>query len=251
MTSSYSSSNTPGMPVHVGGGVPLDQPLRGATIKDAFVRFWKKYATFSGRASRSEYWWWVLISVIIATVLQILDRLLFDADFDADPANGSGTAFLTGLWSLATLVPGLALIFRRLHDSNRSGWNVLWNLLPLIGQIVLLVFFLSKPKPEGARFDRDAGASGGPGLGGYGAGAVASTGPYGAPVGDSYGSPAAGSYGPPASGSVGAPGGLYGPPASDAPGFGPTGPGAPNSGPAGQAGPSSGTPAPGGSAPPS
>ena len=165
------------------GPVPLSQPLYGASIADAWTRFWKKYATFSGRASRSEYWWWYLIAVIINGVLNSLGRV--------DGAVGDIFNVLGGLWGLATVIPTLALLWRRLHDTNRSG---LWAFAPLIlvvigfillgiaavmmlgggsaaqatglvlmllagavflvSMVILLILTVLPPNPEGARFDR-------------------------------------------------------------------------------------------------
>lgn len=104
-----------------------------------------RYAVFSGRARRSEYWWFVLFSVAVGIVASILDRAL-----GTDTANGTGV--VGGLVSLALLVPGLAVQVRRLHDTGRSGWWVLLNLLVVIGWIVLLVFFVQDSKPGSNRF---------------------------------------------------------------------------------------------------
>lgn len=135
-----------------GGEPPLDQPYYGAPLPVAIRRFFTKYVTFSGRASRSEFWWWALISWLINVVLG-----LFENHHNADGSlTGLSIAFSTiaGLWGLAILIPWLALWFRRLHDANHTGWNLLWWLLPIIGWIILLVFVLQGPRPEGARFDR-------------------------------------------------------------------------------------------------
>ncbi len=88
----------------------------------------KKYAQFSGRARRTEYWMFVLFNLIASVVLAILDGIL-------------GTAGVIGvLYSLAVLVPALAVAVRRLHDTGRSGWWLLIGLFPILGWIVLLVF---------------------------------------------------------------------------------------------------------------
>lgn len=132
----------------------LDAPLYGATLAQALVRFWKKYATFSGRASRSEYWWFTLVSAIVGTATTLVD-VLASGSFAASNANLTGAGdVLSYVWGLATVVPSLALAFRRLHDTNHSGWWLLMLLIPLIGAVVLLVFYLLGPNPAGARFDR-------------------------------------------------------------------------------------------------
>lgn len=132
------------------GDMPLWAPLYGASAPDAVLRFFKKYATFSGRASRSEYWWWALVNNIV-TILLYFIAVLADTNGTADVGPG-----LLAVWLLATIVPGVALTVRRLHDANLSGWLVLLGLIPLVGGIILLVFVLMAPKPEGQRFDRPA-----------------------------------------------------------------------------------------------
>ena len=133
----------------------LDQPLYGASPREAFVRFWTKYATFSGRASRSEFWWWALISFAVDAVISVIGIFLVRGDFAA--WNASMTKpddLLSYAFALATLIPGLALGARRLHDTNRSGWLQLLLLIPLVGLILLIVWWASQPTPAGARYDR-------------------------------------------------------------------------------------------------
>ena len=91
--------------------VPLNKPYYGCSFQEAFLRFWKKYVVFKGRASRSEFWWWMLASFAIQVVLANL----------VDVSNDH-LSFLSSLWSLAILVPSIALSVRRLHDINKSGW---------------------------------------------------------------------------------------------------------------------------------
>lgn len=129
-----------------GGEPPLDQPYYGAPFGAAVRRFWTKYATFSGRASRSEFWWWYLVAFIVNAVLSGLRNV-------HGPV-GVTFGIIDLIWGLAIIVPSLAIAWRRLHDANHSGWNFLWVLLPVIGWIILLVFYLQGPRPEGARFDR-------------------------------------------------------------------------------------------------
>lgn len=214
--------------------VPLNKPYYGCSFQEAFLRFWKKYVVFKGRASRSEFWWWMLASFAIQVVLSTL----------VDVSNDH-LSFLSSLWSLAILVPSIALSVRRLHDINKPGWwlaifygavfagailmivgggAALFGVLRVWGSpsdsgyyataaagslgilfigaiiaaaagIVYIVFMTLPSKPEGARFDDDF---------------VAAV-PYGAPV-------------PPA----GAPNGY----AQAAPGYGD-----PNAAPYGQAAP--------------
>lgn len=93
-----------------------------------FVEVLKKYAVFSGRARRKEYWMFTLFASIISIVLTIVDFALF------------GSQVLSLIFSVAILLPALGVAVRRLHDTSRSGWWILISLIPLIGFIVMLVF---------------------------------------------------------------------------------------------------------------
>jgi uncharacterized membrane protein YhaH (DUF805 family) len=94
---------------------------------------------FTGRALRSEYWYWILGIVIISVVLSIIDISI-------------GTQVLSYLFSLATLLPGLAVGARRLHDTDRSGWWLLLGLIPLVGAIILIVWFATEGTSGPNRF---------------------------------------------------------------------------------------------------
>lgn len=139
---------------------PLDQPYYGAPLGAAIRRFFAKYATFSGRASRSEYWWWVLTGAVVGAVLNALPTLTDGIRIEAD-----GSTTLTGphgvilgliwvVWAVGTFLPTFAVLVRRLHDANRSGFWILIGVFPLVGAIVLFVLTLLGPRPEGVRFDR-------------------------------------------------------------------------------------------------
>ena len=140
---------------------PLWAPYYGAPFKDAVQRVFKKYATFSGRASRSEYWWWALVNLIVSVILQILVSV---GSVPTTDANGYATSVpgplamvgfvVLAIWFLATIVPSLAVLARRLHDVNMSAWLILIALVPFLGGIALLVFALLAPNPQGQRFDR-------------------------------------------------------------------------------------------------
>ena len=125
-----------GWPPAPAGPAPLHLPQYDATIGQAASRFWRKFAVFSGRASRSEYWWWALIAFVVSMVLQVVGSLIFGGGFflvDSSDTSLDLRQLLLPLapsllWSLVTLLPSLALTVRRLHDTNRSGW---WYLLGL------------------------------------------------------------------------------------------------------------------------
>ena len=101
----------------------------------------KKYAVFNGRATRAEYWYFVLFNFIVAVVLAIIDA-------SAGLYIGSVIGLLGAIYALAVLIPNLAVSVRRLHDINRSGWWLLICLVPFVGAIILLVFFLTKSKAD-------------------------------------------------------------------------------------------------------
>jgi uncharacterized membrane protein YhaH (DUF805 family) len=111
-----------------------------------YLEVLKKYAVVSGRARRSEYWYFVLFNLIIFIILTIIDYAI-------------NSAILSTIYSLAVLIPSIAVAVRRLHDTNRTGWWLLIGLIPIIGFIVLLIFMVQDsqkgenqygPNPKGA-----------------------------------------------------------------------------------------------------
>ncbi len=94
-----------------------------------YLEVLKKYAVFNGRARRKEYWYFVLFNIIISIVLAVM-----------------GMDLLQWIYTLAVLIPGIAVTVRRLHDTERSGWWLLIALVP-IAAIVLLVFMVQDSKP--------------------------------------------------------------------------------------------------------
>ena len=97
-------------------------------FQEAIRICFSKYANFNGRATRPEYWWFVLFVVLVSVGLSLVSPML------------------SGIFSLATLIPTIAAATRRLHDTNRSGWWQLICIVPVIGLIVILVFLAQEGK---------------------------------------------------------------------------------------------------------
>lgn len=110
----------------------------GEAIKRAF----NNYCVFTGRASRSEYWWFTLFVAIVGWIIVGFGGIGFTGD-----SPSTGAMIVAYVWELFILLPSLGLIFRRLHDTGRSGWNICWSFLPLIGTIILIVFFCQPSQP--------------------------------------------------------------------------------------------------------
>ena len=104
------------------------------SFTDAVKSVFSQYVGFKGRARRSEYWWFVLFNIIVSVVISLLASL-------------TGWNFLSILYSLAVLLPGLAVAVRRLHDIGKSGWFYLFAFIPLVGAIILRVWFCKDSEP--------------------------------------------------------------------------------------------------------
>jgi uncharacterized membrane protein YhaH (DUF805 family) len=108
---------------------------------DAVTAVFKKYTVFSGRSLRSEFWYWALFTLIISIILSILDSIVFDTKAD------SGTGPFSLIFSLATIIPTIAVTVRRLHDINKSGWWILIS-FTIIG-IIPLIYWYCQPGTAG------------------------------------------------------------------------------------------------------
>ncbi|MEV8254122.1 DUF805 domain-containing protein [Rhodoglobus sp. NPDC076762] len=109
------------------------------TFFESIATVFRKYAEFSGVASRPEYWWFALFSFITTAIAGALDPFA-----GTDMANVGFSMGLSSAWSLALLVPQLAVTVRRLRDTGRHWGNIFWILVPIAGLVVLIVF-LSQP----------------------------------------------------------------------------------------------------------
>ena len=113
----------------------------------------RKYADFNGRARRSEYWLFWLFTTIVSIILTFVGGLVMGGN---DPSNPfAGGNLLSWIWTVAILIPSIAVGVRRLHDTDRSGWWLLLILLPIIGAIVLLIFFVLDGTSGSNKFGSD------------------------------------------------------------------------------------------------
>jgi uncharacterized membrane protein YhaH (DUF805 family) len=103
-----------------------------------YLEVLKKYASFDGRAHRTEFWMFTLVNIIVGMILSILDVSI--------GTSGDFGGLLSGIYGLAVLVPSIAVGARRLHDIGRSGWWLLIALIPLIGSIILIVWWATAGK---------------------------------------------------------------------------------------------------------
>lgn len=99
----------------------------GQAISSGF----SNYVNFSGRACRSEYWYWILFIIIADIVAGIIDYAI-------------GVQVVTSLFGLATILPNLAVAIRRLHDLDRTGWWIFIGLIPLVGWIILIIWYCTR-----------------------------------------------------------------------------------------------------------
>lgn len=104
-----------------------------------YLSVWKKYAVFSGRASRAEYWYFTLVNVLINGIMELVRHFITSA--------AVSLSYLVLIYALAVLVPTLAVSVRRLHDTDRSGWWLFIGLIPLIGALVLIYFYIEDGTP--------------------------------------------------------------------------------------------------------
>ena len=110
-------------------------------IIENYINVFKKCTQFTGRASRSEYWLFFLMNIVVSIIAGVIDGI-------------TGIPILGLLYMLAALLPGLAVTIRRLHDTDRSGWWLLIGLIPLVG-LVLLVFMIMEGTKGPNKFGED------------------------------------------------------------------------------------------------
>ena len=119
----------------------------------AIATVFRKYVDFKGRACRSEYWYFTLFNFIVVFALEIAGGM-FRASASA-PAPNPLIVMILGLYVLATILPGIAVVVRRLHDTDHSGWWYFIVLVPLVGAILLLVWFCTRGTNGPNRYGAD------------------------------------------------------------------------------------------------
>lgn len=111
-----------------------------------YLKAVRNYVGFTGRSRRKEFWMFILFNILFTIVASVLDN----AAGLADPMIGYGP--ITGLYSLAVLLPSIAVAVRRLHDVGKSGWFILIALIPLIGAIWLIVLYARDGEPGANKY---------------------------------------------------------------------------------------------------
>ena len=111
------------------------------------------YVKFDGRASRSAYWWWALFVFIVGIVANVLDGVFGFQQFrEFNGQMYAAGGVISGIATLALLLPNLSVTIRRLHDTDRSGWWWFIVIIPVVGWIIYLYFMIARGTPGPNRF---------------------------------------------------------------------------------------------------
>jgi len=108
-----------------------------------------RYAEFGGRARRKEFWYFVLMNIIIVVGFSFIDGLL------GTYGSNTGLGLLSGIYFIAVLIPAIAVSVRRLHDSSLSGFWILLSFVPMIGTLILVILYVRDSTPEENKFGPD------------------------------------------------------------------------------------------------
>lgn len=117
----------------------------------------RRFAEFSGRSRRKEYWMFYLLNLLIGLFVGLVFLIGYVAGMGQTAMDTylMPVVYLACLYSLVALIPGLAVTIRRLHDTDRSGWNILWGVVPAIGAFILLYFYVTPGMRGANRFGPD------------------------------------------------------------------------------------------------
>lgn len=105
-----------------------------------YIKVLKSYSVFTGRASRKEFWMFNLCTAVVSISLLLIDMTTGIIN-DGNPFG------INTLYGLAVMLPSIAVSVRRLHDTGRSGWSLLWSLIPIVGAVLLLVYWVEDSQP--------------------------------------------------------------------------------------------------------
>lgn len=120
-------------------------------MMEAVKSVYSNYVKFSGRSRRAEFWWFYLFYLIVNIVLSVVDSFLFGTTttYDGGFSSSTDTPILSGIFALGTFLPFLAVSVRRLHDIGKSGWWLFISLVPLVGIILLIVWWAKEGEAGG------------------------------------------------------------------------------------------------------
>lgn len=114
-----------------------------------FFQPYFKYAQFSGRSDRKEFWYFILFYIVAYSILAIVDGMVFGGyvAMTRDSFSASSSGPLQAIFALGSFIPMLAVTFRRLHDINKTAWWIFLGLIPLVGTIILIIWCARKGDP--------------------------------------------------------------------------------------------------------
>lgn len=119
------------------------------SFKVAIMNGFKKAFDFSSRATRTEYWWWQLFQVLATIICLFLGGFIStNAYYFTNSENVLWEIMPYLIWNTICIIPNISLLFRRLHDGDSSAWNLLWLVLPFIGNIIIFILTLIKSAPD-------------------------------------------------------------------------------------------------------
>jgi uncharacterized membrane protein YhaH (DUF805 family) len=130
------------------------------SFMEAVRSVYRNFFNFQGRAPRSEYWWFFLFNILVAIVIGIVEAALGLGQGSMSSGPGEVSMQFAGgplsiIWALVNIIPGIAVGIRRLHDTDRSGWWTFIALIPLVGVILLIVWYATKGTAGSNRFGDD------------------------------------------------------------------------------------------------
>lgn len=131
---------------HQYAGQNSNYPTRTLSFGEAISNVFSHYADFHGRARRSEYWWFALLNNILYNTVYAMALIMPNA------VETMVLLVMSFLYSLVVFIPGLAVSVRRLHDIGKSGWNLLFGLIPLVGYILLIVWYAQDSEPGANKY---------------------------------------------------------------------------------------------------